>query len=60
VDEEIDAYRADENRKVRVGFAHIIILSLLVQWYEMYLFRKLISGRYIAVAVYEYLSYNKP
>jgi hypothetical protein len=60
VDEEIDAYRADENRIVRVGFAHIIILSLLVQWHEMYLFRKRISGRYIAVAVYEYLSYNKP
>ncbi len=29
VDEEIDAYRADEDRKVRVEFAHGFILSLL-------------------------------
>lgn len=29
IDEEIDAYRADEDRKVRVEFAHGFILSLL-------------------------------
>jgi hypothetical protein len=29
IDEEIGAYRADEDRKVRVAFAHGFILSLL-------------------------------
>ncbi len=53
-DDEIPAYHADDCYEVPIESAHVVIILLLAQRHELYLLRKIIGSRQVAVAVHQH------